>query len=40
MTDEGYVFRDLGPMSDPSAFSIEDLTAEEEDVFFAIIEDL
>ena len=32
--------RGLEPMGDPSRFSIEDLTAEEEDAFFAIIEDL
>ena len=34
------IIRDLEPMGDPSRFSIEDLTAEEEDAFFAIIEDL
>ena len=39
MTGEGYTFRDLEPMGDPSAFSIEDLTPE-EDAFFAVIEDL
>lgn len=34
------IIRGLEPMGDPSKFSIEDLTAEEEDAFFAIIEDL
>ena len=34
------IIRGFEPMGDPSKFSIEDLTAEEEDAFFAIIEDL
>lgn len=34
------IIRGLEPMGDPSKFSIEDLTAEEEDAFFAIIENL
>ena len=34
------IIRGLEPMGDPSEFSVEDLTAEEEDAFFAIIEDL
>ena len=33
------IIRDLEPMGDPSKFSIEDLTPEEEDAFFATIED-
>ena len=34
------IIRGLEPMGDPSKFSIKDLTPEEEDAFFAIIEDL
>ncbi len=34
------IVRDLEPMGDPSKFSIAHLTTEEEDAFFAIIEDL
>jgi len=34
------VFGDLEPMGDPIQFAIEDLSLEEEDAFFAIIEDL
>ena len=34
------ITRDLEPMGDPSQFAIGDLTLEEEDAFFAIIEDL
>ena len=34
------IVRDLEPMGDPSQFAIGDLTLEEEDAFFAIIEDL
>ena len=34
------IIRDLEPMGDPSLFTIGDLTPEEEDAFFAIIEDL
>ncbi|WP_419848633.1 hypothetical protein [Candidatus Poriferisocius sp.] len=34
------IIRGLEPMGDPRKFSIEDLTTEEEDAFFAIIENL
>ncbi len=34
------IISDLEPMGDPSQFAIGDLTLEEEDAFFAIIEDL
>lgn len=34
------IIRNLEPMGDPSQFAIRDLTTEEEDAFFAIIEDL
>ena len=34
------IIRYLEPMGDPSKFSIENLTPEEEDTFFAIIKDL
>ena len=34
------IIRDLEPMGDLSKFSIEDLTPDEENAFFAILEDL
>lgn len=34
------IIRDLEPMGDPREFAIDDLTPEEEEAFFAIIEDL
>lgn len=34
------IIRDLEPMGDPSEFAIDDLTLEEEDAFFTILEDL
>lgn len=34
------IIRGLKPMGDPSKFSIGDLTAEEEDAFFTVIDSL
>ncbi|MCY4273594.1 MAG: hypothetical protein OXF00_13240 [bacterium] len=34
------IIRDLEPMGNPSEFTVDDLPPEEEDAFFAIIENL